>query len=690
MGTSVTLALARGNDSGLGWEIFATPAMLTYDTTMFKTGTKSLKISNPTSTEKTIHSDVWTKIDNTVATSYTYSAWVYSDAPQAELFLFMKTESETGYFTLVDSEFTNVTNQWVRMEGTFLVPANIKKLNLRLDNNGLGNVWFDDVMIRKTANTPLTNKLVPDVDYKDRKLAITYNTFKSPVEISEAGVDILSFTYNENNDRSVMFYGSLDATKTLRPLRKYYSADGSMEIKQNLVTGAIEFITYIAGDGYSAPVVYKQTHDATTPPSGVGGLLYLHRDYQGSILAITNDAGVILEKRQFDAWGSLINYYNVTDAPFGGWGAFDRGYTGHEHLQSVGLIHMNGRLYDPKLHRFLQPDNYVQDPSNTQNFNRYGYCWNNPLKFTDPSGEFIWFVPLIYAAVNLGVDMIQNKGNMNFGQIAMSLGQGALSGVLGGATSVGGAFLGAAVGQLNKFLPIMNIPITNNFSISASIGIGFGTSGFSSGINISGNYSNGDFSMSVGYGAGSDGTGDYTGYSGSVRIGDFGAGYSRTSYTGENSQVVGGASLSYKNVSFRLQNDFLGDQHDRWRSNAAELSIGDFVIGTNLYNNYPEGEGQGTENIPSRSGKYNKGDYKAWKSGKTYSSPAWIGYKQGNSVFRYGYSHPMVQEKTQNWTHRSGFLGLGLFGQQNYYLDDSEFKYGPYYYGGYNNPFTLW
>jgi RHS repeat-associated protein len=66
----------------------------------------------------------------------------------------------------------------------------------------------------------------------------------------------------------------------------------------------------------------------------------------------------------------------------------DRGYTGHEHLQSVGLIHMNGRLYDPKLHRFLQPDNFVQDASNTQNFNRYGYVLNNPLKYTDPSGEF--------------------------------------------------------------------------------------------------------------------------------------------------------------------------------------------------------------------------------------------------------------------------------------------------------------
>ena len=51
---------------------------------------------------------------------------------------------------------------------------------------------------------------------------------------------------------------------------------------------------------------------------------------------------------------------------------------------------MNGRLYDPKLHRFLQPDNNIQDLFNTQNYNRYGYVLNNPLKYTDPSGESIW------------------------------------------------------------------------------------------------------------------------------------------------------------------------------------------------------------------------------------------------------------------------------------------------------------
>jgi hypothetical protein len=47
---------------------------------------------------------------------------------------------------------------------------------------------------------------------------------------------------------------------------------------------------------------------------------------------------------------------------------------------------MNGRLYDSKLARFLSPDPFLQDPSNTQNYNRYSYCLNNPFAFTDPSG----------------------------------------------------------------------------------------------------------------------------------------------------------------------------------------------------------------------------------------------------------------------------------------------------------------
>ena len=68
-----------------------------------------------------------------------------------------------------------------------------------------------------------------------------------------------------------------------------------------------------------------------------------------------------------------------------------RGYTGHEHLPWFGLINMNARLYDPAVGRFLSPDPILQAPTNSQNFNRYSYALNNPLKYTDPTGMSYWY-----------------------------------------------------------------------------------------------------------------------------------------------------------------------------------------------------------------------------------------------------------------------------------------------------------
>jgi len=314
----------------------------------------------------------------------------------------------------------------------------------RITENSLGNYTY--AKDKPYQNVSINVKPEALTYYTARQTQnITYNTFKSPVQIEETGIDKVSFTYNDGNDRTAMFYGGLHDDKLLRPLRKYYSADGSMEIKENKTTGVFEFITYIGGDGYSAPIVLKS--------NGISQeYLYLQRDCQGSIVAITNQAGTVVEKRLFDAWGAIVSVQDGAGNVLAGLTILDRGYTGHEHLQSVGLINMNGRIYDPKLHRFLQPDNFVQDPFNTQSFNRYGYVLNNPLAYTDPSGEII---PLIVAAiivVSAAVNVYQNwdkitGGTGKFSDIKWGKLAGyTISGAASGALTVYGGPYGVVIG----------------------------------------------------------------------------------------------------------------------------------------------------------------------------------------------------------------------------------------------------
>lgn len=350
-----------------GWSLGANnPQCISFDDTKAHTGKNSLKINTTVGgvTTSYVQADAAISIVNVTDTDYTFSGWVYTDNPTAQLTLFMYKTGETGYYTNVKSVSTNTKNSWIYITETFKVPSNITSLRLRLDVVGSGNVWFDDVQIRKTSNPATT----------ERKLDITYNAFKSPLQIIETGVDKINFTYNDNNQRSTMYDEGLK-------LRKHYSADGTIEIKENTETGTAEFITYIGGDGYSAPIALK------SDGGGSANYLYLHRDYQGTILAITDANATVAEKRLFDAWGSIIKVQDGSGKTLSGLTILDRGYTGHEHLQSVGLINMNARLYDPMLHRFLQVDNYIQDPTNTQNYNQYGYVVNNPLKYTDPSGN---------------------------------------------------------------------------------------------------------------------------------------------------------------------------------------------------------------------------------------------------------------------------------------------------------------
>ena len=112
---------------------------------------------------------------------------------------------------------------------------------------------------------------------------------------------------------------------------------------------------------------------------------FLHQDALGSVTTVTDELGAVEQRFTFDAWGQRTQTLTTRAANSGG--AITRGFTDHEHLDDFGLIHMNGRVYDPTLGRFLSADTIVQAPGNSQSYNRYSYCINNPVNLTDPSGH---------------------------------------------------------------------------------------------------------------------------------------------------------------------------------------------------------------------------------------------------------------------------------------------------------------
>ena len=143
--------------------------------------------------------------------------------------------------------------------------------------------------------------------------------------------------------------------------------------------GVVQWTNYLSAGGEMVGMRVDRS-DATTYTR------YFHKDHLGSIATIADAAGAVVERLSYDAWGKR-RFPGGQDDPSGSIASqTTRGFTGHEQLADVGLIHMNGRVYDPMLGRFGTPDPMTENPFSTQGWNRYSYVGNSPLNFTDPSG----------------------------------------------------------------------------------------------------------------------------------------------------------------------------------------------------------------------------------------------------------------------------------------------------------------
>jgi RHS repeat-associated protein len=268
-----------------------------------------------------------------------------------------------------------------------------------MDYAGNGNILTKSDLApgEYTYNHPTKPYAVTEINSANQVIpsatqSAIYTSFEQVSTIDEDDYHA-AFIYNSDDQRAKMLVTDLGSTI----LTRWYV--GSQYIKETESAVTKEY-TWIGGDAYSAPAVAVKEGANTT-------WYYLLRDYLGNITHVVNTSNTVTAEYSYDAWGRRRDKddwsYTLSSEPelFAG-----RSFTSHEYLPWFKLVNMNGRLYDPVVGRFLSADPFVQMPDVTQNFNRYSYCLNNPLKFTDPDGKLFKELLGIIGAISSPVTFV--------------------------------------------------------------------------------------------------------------------------------------------------------------------------------------------------------------------------------------------------------------------------------------------
>lgn len=334
----------------------------------------------------------------------------------------------------------------------------------------------------ESANPPhsLTSIAGMPVELKDHApQTISYNDFSKVSSISQ-DYKTYSLTYGTHRQRVKSVSEESGSTKQT----KYYLGNYEEEVDAG---GNIRKLHYIYGSNTLAAIMEHK--------SGQENLYYTYTDYQGNLMAVTDAAGKVKERYAYDPWGFRKNPTNwsVTDTRTSF--LFSRGYTLHEHLDDFGLINMNGRVYDPLMAQFLSPDPYIQAPGSWMNYNRYAYCLNNPLLYTDPTGEFFWAALPLIAKIGIGIGagvgaytgykIGEANGASGLGMAGYILGGAAIggfSGYLGGTIAAGGGFMAnTSAIMAGSYTNSMGMAMLSGGDMAPSISFGVASFNFGTG-----------------------------------------------------------------------------------------------------------------------------------------------------------------------------------------------------------------
>ena len=263
---------------------------------------------------------------------------------------------------------------------------------------GIGQYYYDAERPHAVASVDNTDNLI------STQACITQFNDLNKISSLQENDKVMTIDYGPDLERcfSILKQGNMSLRKVT------YMGD----YEKVVANGVTREYYYLDGD----VIVVRQNGTFQTYQS--------FKDNLGSILSVIDENGSKVFSAEYDAWGKQTVSINTI--------GLIRGYGGHEMLNEFNLINMNGRVYDPVLGRFLSPDKYVQEGDNSQNYNSYSYCLNNPLKYADPSGD-VFVLDDFIAITAMGAMM----GAMNAAMSDKPIWRGALLGGLSAAATYG-------------------------------------------------------------------------------------------------------------------------------------------------------------------------------------------------------------------------------------------------------------
>ncbi len=261
------------------------------------------------------------------------------------------------------------------------IPSPIPLYDFEYDDNGNMNERVDH-----TATLTYTQ----DFDIENRLITVTNNltTTETIFTYDDRGQRISTVVEDAGNTRIVTYF----------PYPVYevelHQEWACVEVGREGGGGCVwmwETQDTITRKTYSAGGQVIATRISGDPVTNNNGLFYFHSDHLGSATFLTHGNGHASE-------GNKVANSTKFYTPFGEYRIqppsptdeiTDRGFTGHKHNDYIKLIYMNARFYLPEIGRFLTADTIVPNPANPQDFNRFSYGYNNPVKYSDPTGHYV-------------------------------------------------------------------------------------------------------------------------------------------------------------------------------------------------------------------------------------------------------------------------------------------------------------